>query len=96
MVRLFSFTPDELASMNEAKQTLESLKSDIIILETQDKFQPEVLESKIPVLLECFADWCPKCQKLAPMLEEAVLSHSGKLKLVKLDIDSLPQISDSL
>lgn len=58
-------------------------------------FKKEVLESKIPVILDCYAVWCKPCQGifhkklilvLAPVLEKKV-EESGKVKLVKLNVD---------
>lgn len=54
------------------------------------------MESPTPVILDCYADWCAPCKKLEPLLKEAVTMMEGKVKLVKLDVDSLPQISSAL
>lgn len=40
--------------------------------------------------------WCGPCRKLTPILEEATIKNEGKFKLVKLNIDNLPQIANGL
>jgi thioredoxin 1 len=39
-----------------------------------------VLESKVPVLVDIYADWCGPCKQLGPMLESAAMK-SGKARL---------------
>jgi thioredoxin-like negative regulator of GroEL len=54
------------------------------------------MASKVPVILQCYADWCNPCHKLRPIIEEKVRASEGRLKLVLINIDLLPKISDSL
>ena len=49
-----------------------------------------------PVILDCYADWCAPCRKLTPELEKKAIEHDGKFKLVKLNIDNLPQLTKGL
>ena len=52
--------------MKEAKdQTSES----IVELKQYSDWQPQVMESSIPVILDCYADWCAPCKKLEPKLK---------------------------
>ena len=55
-----------------------------------------VMESKIPVILDCYADWCNPCRDLAPILEKYAIEANGKFKLVKVNIDLLPEIANGL
>ena len=47
---------------------------------TSANFQQLVLESKVPVLVDIYADWCGPCKQLGPMLESAAMK-SGNLTL---------------
>lgn len=54
---------------------------------TKDNFKEEVLESKIPVLLDFWATWCGPCQMLAPELESVAEEFEGKIKVGKVNVD---------
>lgn len=51
----------------------------------EDQFKAEVLEAKIPVLVDFFAQWCGPCKRLAPILEALAKENEGKFKVVKMD-----------
>ena len=67
------------------------MASDIISDTTDDRFQSEVLDSDLPVLVDFWATWCGPCRALAPHVEAVAHELQGKLKVVKMDIDSNPQ-----
>ena len=64
----------------------------IIHIENEQQFQNEVLESKIPVLVDFFATWCGPCKMIAPTLEE-IASEREDFKIVKIDVDQLPALA---
>jgi putative thioredoxin len=49
-----------------------------------------------PVLVDFWAPWCGPCKQLTPVLEKAVRSAKGKVKLVKMNIDEHPAIAGQM
>ena len=50
-------------------------------------FEPEVLKSELPVLVDYWAEWCGPCKMIAPILDEVAKEYAGRLKVAKLNID---------
>jgi len=60
---------------------------------TDATFQSEVLESDIPVVVDFWAVWCGPCRMVAPVLEELSDQYAGRVKIVKVDADANPQLT---
>ena len=55
-----------------------------------DTFETEVLGSDLPVLVDCFAEWCGPCHLMKPELEALAQDEADRLKVVLLDTDAYP------
>jgi thioredoxin 1 len=54
---------------------------------TDDSFEPEVLKSDLPVLLDYWAEWCGPCKSIDPILEAVAKEYGGRLKVARLNVD---------
>jgi thioredoxin 1 len=57
---------------------------------TDATFAAEVLASDVPVLVDFWAEWCPPCHRLAPLLDELAAEYAGRARIVKLNADDNP------
>jgi len=54
----------------------------------EDNFQSIVLQSKSPVMVDFWAQWCGPCLASAPVLEELAKEYAGKMDFAKVDVDA--------
>ena len=54
---------------------------------TSENFKNEVLESKIPVLVDFWAEWCMPCKMIAPSVAQLAESYKDRIKVGKLNVD---------
>ncbi|HYX76825.1 MAG TPA: thioredoxin, partial [Gaiellaceae bacterium] len=55
---------------------------------TDTTFEAEVLEAETPVVVDFWARWCGPCHAVEPVLEALAEEHAGRVRFVKLDIDT--------
>lgn len=60
------------------------------VMVTDGTFTAEVLESPLPVLLDCWAAWCAPCGAMSPILDDLAKTYAGRLKVAKLNVDQNP------
>src|SRR6059036_4162006 len=60
---------------------------------TDSSFESDVLKSDQPVLVDFWAAWCAPCRMLAPTVESVAEKYAGSARVVKLNVDDNPSVS---
>ncbi len=64
-----------------------------VIVVTNENFKEEVLESKMPVLVDFWAQWCGPCRMLSPIVDQ-VAEETESFKVCKVDTDEQMELAD--
>ena len=51
-------------------------------------FQELINSPGMPVLVDFYADWCGPCKTMSPIVEQVASQYSGKLKVIKVNVDN--------
>lgn len=60
---------------------------------TDSDFDAMVINSEMPALVDFWAPWCGPCRAIAPVLEDLAKDYSGKVNIVKVNVDENPAVS---
>ncbi len=60
---------------------------------TKENFDPEVMNSDIPVFIDFYADWCGPCKMMGPVVDELAKDYDGKIKVGKVNVDEEPELA---
>ncbi len=60
---------------------------------TEENFEAEVLQEKLPVLVDFYADWCGPCKMMGPVVEKLAEEYAGKFKIGKCNVDDNMQLA---
>mmetsp|Transcript_20722 Transcript_20722/g.34650 ORF Transcript_20722/g.34650 Transcript_20722/m.34650 type:complete len:168 (+) Transcript_20722:114-617(+) len=90
------FTASRVAIKAKSVRVVTSAAADGVsaaIAVNDNTFEAEVLNSKVPVLVDFWAPWCGPCRMIAPLIDELAGEYGSKIKAVKLNTDESPGVA---
>ena len=61
---------------------------------TAENWDREVLQSRVPVVVGFWAEWCVPCHIAAPAMEEAARASHGRLRFAAVAYDENPALAE--
>lgn len=66
------------------------------IILTDQNFKQQVIDNPLPVIVDFWAEWCPPCIVIGPLLEELAKEYQGKVVIGKMNTDENVQTPGDL
>jgi thioredoxin 1 len=76
----------------EADMSIADMSSAVLEL-TDATFDEAIAVSDVPVVVEFWAQWCPPCRLLAPILDSIAADYSDRLRVRKVNSDERPELA---
>ena len=84
----------EKIKKEKLKKLMKKVVANKMEFEVNDgNFEKEIIEksNEVPVVVDFWADWCPPCKILGPVLEKLAKDYDGKFVLAKADVNQSRQ-----
>lgn len=80
-------------SVGSSRESVGSVPTGDLHVGSAEDFNTRVLAAQQPVLVDFYADWCGPCRMLAPTIETLAKQYADRAVVVKVNVDSLPQVA---
>ena len=64
-----------------------------VLTTTDISFQKDVVQSKVPVLVDFWATWCGPCRMYSPIVDEIAKDYGSELRVCRVNVDENPNVS---
>ena len=67
--------------------------STAVLALTESTFDEAIMTSPVPVVVEFWAEWCPPCRTIVPILDAIAVDYSDRLRVFKINSDEHPELA---
>lgn len=60
---------------------------------SEEQLKQQITSSSLPLIVDFGAEWCQPCKRLDPILEELAGAWQGKAAIVRIDVETAPEIT---
>jgi thioredoxin 1 len=106
LIILFPLIFNECKADNPASPLKTNAPGNTVVQLTNESFKKMVFnydknkewkfEGNKPAIIDFYADWCPPCRQLSPLVEEIAKEYSGKIDVYKVDTDKETTLAQAL
>ena len=68
--------------------------NDTVRVLTAEGWEKDVIHAEGPVLVDLWAEWCPPCRKMGPVIDELARLSDGQVTVGKLNVDQHPAVAE--
>lgn len=83
---------NQAAKCGQCKSALSPMAAPHAVRSTEE-FDEITANSPLPVLVDFWAAWCGPCRMVAPELDKLARERAGRLVIVKVDTEALPEVA---
>jgi thioredoxin len=106
LVVIISFISTNCSAGNPDNKVINSGNNVIVLQLTNEAFKKNIFNYEVnkewkyegskPVIIDFYADWCPPCRQLSPLVEEIAKEYAGKIIVYKVNTDKEVILAQSL
>jgi thioredoxin 1 len=103
---IFALISGSCSSGNPADKTKNTLAENKVIQLTTEVFKKLIFDYDVkkvwkyegskPIIIDFYADWCPPCHQLSPLVEEIAKEYEGKVIVYKVNTDQEKALAQTL